>query len=64
MYVWAVSYLEENSIKPTVSIFKHKEAATMCYEKMSKKHNHVSLDKCPVYKDFYVVDDTQQIYLR
>ena len=64
MYVWAVSYIEDNDIKPTVNVFKYKEAATSCYEEMAKKHNHVSLDKCPVYRHFYVVDDTQQIYLR
>lgn len=64
MYVWIVSYFDENDTKSTVASFKHKEAAITCFEEISKKHSNVSIDKCPVYKDFYVVDNTQEIYLR
>ena len=64
MYVWAVTYVDKIEDEPVVTLFKKKEPAQRCYEALKDLYPDISMNKCPVYKDYYVTYESQQIYLR
>lgn len=64
MYMWVVTCVDRMEDKPVVTLFKKKGPAQRCYEALKEFHPNVYIDKCTVYKDFYVADESQQIYLR
>ena len=64
MYVWAVTYVDKMEDRTVVTLFKKKESAQRCYEALKDLYPDISMNKCPVYKDFYVTYESQQIYLR
>ena len=52
MTVWIVSYFDHNDNEPTVSCFKEEEPARQCFEYFKTIHEHVAIDKIPVYNKF------------
>lgn len=54
MEIWIVAYYDDNDKEATVTAFSNEEAANLCYETFTESHNHVSLDKVPLYSTFTV----------
>jgi len=50
--IWIVTYYDKGDPEATVAAFDNEQAADTYRAYLKNKHQHVSMDKCPVYSEF------------
>ena len=50
--IWIVSYFDDGDNEATVTAFDNNKAAYDYFAWANSKHQHASMDECPVYSEF------------
>ena len=53
-YMYVVSWYDNGDFYPTITVFNNQESAKKCLSYFEKIHNHICIDKCPIYTHFLV----------